>query len=93
MVIGICSFTFMLYEGASLKEKRMIIKSITHRMRSRFNVSVAEVGEQEKWQRAVIGFSCVSNDRQHAAKMIQEILRFVEADGRGEVMSINQEII
>ena len=76
-----------------MKEKRMVVKSLTQKISSRYNVSIAEVGEMDKWQRAEIGFSCVSNDRKHLERMIQEILRFVEADGRGEVMNIQKEIV
>ena len=91
--VGICSFTLLLYEGASLKEKRMVVKSLTQKISSRYNVSIAEIGEQDKWQRAEIGFSCVSNNRRHVERMIQEVLRFVESDGRVEVMDIQQEIL
>jgi uncharacterized protein len=91
--VGICSFTLLLYEGASLKEKRMVIKSLTQKISSRYNVSIAEIGEQDKWQRSEIGFSCVSNNRRHVERMIQEVLRFVESDGRVEVMDIQQEIL
>jgi uncharacterized protein len=91
--VGICSFTLLLHEGASLKEKRMVVRSLTQKINSRYNVSIAEVGEQDKWQRAEIGFSCVSNNRRHVERMIQEVLRFVESDGRAEVMDIHQEIL
>jgi len=93
LLVGLCSFTLILHEGASLKEKRMVIKSLVQKIRSRYNVSIAEVGEMEKWRRAEIGFSCVSNNRKHLEQMIQEILRFVELDGRGEIVSIERDII
>lgn len=93
MLVGTCRFTMILYEGTSLKEKRMIIKSLIQRMQSRYNVSVAETDGQDKWQRAEIGFACVSNNRRHVERMIQEILRFAESDGRGEIMNIQQEVI
>ena len=91
--VGICSFTLLLYEGASLKEKRMVVKSLTQKISSRYNVSIAEIGEQDKWQRAEIAFSCVSNNRRHVERMIQEVLRFAESDGRAEVVDIQQEIL
>lgn len=71
----------------------MVVRSLTQKISSRYNVSIAEVGEQDKWQRAEIGFSCVSNNRRHVERMIQEVLRFVESDGRAEVMDIHQEIL
>ncbi|SMP39169.1 DUF503 domain-containing protein [Anoxynatronum buryatiense] len=93
LVVGICSFDLLLHEGASLKEKRMIVQSLMKRVSSRYNVSVAEIDKQDKWQIAGIGFSCVGNDRRHVERMLQEILRFIEADGRGEVMNIEREMI
>ncbi len=93
LYVGIGSFTLLLYEGVSLKEKRMVVKSLIQKISSRYNVSIAEVGEQEKWQRSEIGFSCVSNERGHIEKMMQEIIRFAESDGRGEVMDIQTEIV
>jgi uncharacterized protein len=93
LVVGICSFTMYLHEGTSLKEKRMILKSLTQRIKSRYNVSIAEIGAQEKWQRSEIGISCVSNSRIHVEKTLQEVLRFAEADGRAEIMNIEKEII
>jgi len=93
LYVGIGSFTLLLYEGVSLKEKRMVVKSLIQKISSRYNVSIAEVGEQDKWQRSEIGFSCVSNERGHIEKMMQEIIRFAESDGRGEVMDIQTEIV
>ncbi len=93
LYVGIGSFTLLLYEGASLKEKRMVVKSLIQKISSRYNVSIAEVGEQDKWQRSEIGFSCVSNEKGHIEKMMQEIIRFAESDGRGEIMDIQTEIV
>lgn len=93
LYVGIGSFTLLLYEGASLKEKRMVVKSLIQKIGSRYNVSIAEVGEHDKWQRSEIGFSCVSNERKHIEKMMQEIIRFAESDGRGEIMDIQIEIV
>jgi uncharacterized protein YlxP (DUF503 family) len=66
MVIGVCRIVLMMDEVFSLKEKRHIIKSIIERLKSRFNVSVAEVELNDKWKNAVIGIACVSNDAGHA---------------------------
>ena len=93
LYVGIGSFTLLLYEGVSLKEKRMVVKSLIQKIGSRYNVSIAEVGEHDKWQRSEIGFSCVSNERTHIEKMMQEIIRFAESDGRGEIMDIQTEIV
>lgn len=93
LYVGIGSFTLLLYEGCSLKDKRMVIKSLMQKISSRYNVSIAEVGNQDKWQRSEIGFSCVGNDKSHVERMMQEIIRFAEGDGRGEILDIQVEIV
>ncbi|SDY24675.1 DUF503 domain-containing protein [Tindallia californiensis] len=93
MKVGICTFNIMMYEGSSLKEKRMIVKSVIERIKSRYNVSIAEIADQDKWRLATIGFCCISNNKRHVEKTIQEVLRFLEKDGRGELINIDMEVI
>jgi len=63
MHVVVCSIELFAPGAGSLKEKRHIIKSITQRIRSRVNASVAETGFQDSWQRALIGVAMVSGDR------------------------------
>ncbi|NLK73236.1 MAG: DUF503 domain-containing protein [Clostridiales bacterium] len=90
MIVGICKVELLLFESNSLKEKRMIIKSIIGRIQSRFNASVAEVGYHDLWARSEIGIACVSTDTKHANQMLESIISFIEKDGRVEIIS--QEI-
>lgn len=62
----------------TLKEKRQIVKSITARVHNLFEVAIAEVAENDRWQIAKLGVSCVSNSAQHAAQMLERVLRFIE---------------
>ncbi len=84
MIIGVLTIELFLGEASSLKDKRKIIKSVVDRIRARFNVSVAEVGDQDIWQRSTIGISFVSCDQAHVHKVFAAIIRFVEA--RGDVL-------
>ena len=93
MIIG-SSIVDLSLEGVfSLKEKRQIIKSIITRIHSRFNVSIAEVGAQDKWQYAVLGFCCVSNDTAHANSILSNVVKFIENDGRVVMLDYSIEII
>jgi len=66
-------------EGAlSLKDKRMVVKSIKDKMRSHFNVSVAETGEQDKWQLGVIGMAFVSDTEGGARREAEKALEFIQ---------------
>lgn len=60
----------------SLKDRRRAIKSLKERLRSRYNCSVAEVGEKEKWGRAQLAACVVSDDSGHVHKQLEEIARF-----------------
>ena len=93
MVIGVCKVVLAIDEVFSLKEKRHIIRSIIERVKSRFNASVAEVDLNDKWKRAVIGISCVSNETGHADSMMASIVNFIENDGRAVLFDYSTEII
>ncbi len=93
MVIGVCKVVLSIDAVFSLKEKRHIIKSIIERLKSRFNASVAEVEQNDKWQRAVIGIACVSNEAGHADSMMSNIVNFIEKDGRAILVDYSTETI
>ena len=86
MHVGICIATLRLPGNHSLKGKRRLINSLSSRLRQRFNVSVAEVGDNELWQLATIGISCVSNSSRHVDEMLEKVLAHIE--GRGEELEI-----
>lgn len=63
----------------SLKMKRRVLKSLKDRIRSRFNVSVAEIGLHEKWQRAVVGVCAIGNGQGHLDALLQEVLALMHS--------------
>ena len=71
--IGLLTFELWLEHAHSLKDKRQVVKSLKDRLRARFNVAVAEVDEQEVWQRAVIAAVTVSSDRKNAEQSLQRV--------------------
>lgn len=79
MIVGACRVELFLPESHSLKEKRHVIKSIVARVHNQFNVSAAEVEEQDLWQRAVLGIAVVTNDTHHANEVLSNIVNFVES--------------
>ncbi len=78
MFIGVCRLTLRLPESGSLKDKRMVVRSLTTRLRNTFNVAVAEVGDLDRWQIATIGVTCVSNDARHAREQLDKVVAFVQ---------------
>jgi uncharacterized protein YlxP (DUF503 family) len=93
MIVGVCNIFLLIDEAFSLKEKRRIVKSITQRLKARFNASVAEVDLNDKWKNVVIGVACVSNDSKHIDSTLSNIINFVENDGRVVVVEQHTEKI
>jgi uncharacterized protein YlxP (DUF503 family) len=77
--VGALAVTLHLPEPNSLKEKRRIIKSIKDRVSAKFNASVSEIGEHDKWQAAVLGFSIISNDKNLIASQFDDILSLIDS--------------
>jgi uncharacterized protein len=93
MVIGTLQITVLVPDSQSLKDKRMVVRSITSRVRQTFAVAVAEVGDQDTWQSAVIGVACVSNNARHADEVCQKVLAYVENDADGVVSNSRFELV
>lgn len=93
MVIGTAAIKLHLSWVHSLKEKRMIVKSLCAKVRNQFNVSIAEVDEQDIHQIAVLGFAGVAGDKAQADSIVDHVLNFIESNTEGEVVSIEREII
>ncbi len=77
MIVGACRIVLHLPAAHSLKEKRDVVKSVIARVHNQFNVSAAEVEDQELWQRAVLGISVVTNDSQHANEVLSTVVNFI----------------
>jgi uncharacterized protein len=93
MVVGVGVIELMVHNSSSLKAKRQVIKSILGRVRSKFDLSIAEVGDQDKWQRSTLAFAVVSNDGGHAHSMLATITNYVESLYLAEVVDSRIEIV
>lgn len=93
MIIGACTLKLIIYESNSLKDKRQIIRSIIDRIKSKFNVSIAEIELNDSWQRSIIGFTCVSNSTNHANQIVSNVIKYVDEDSRVEIVEENIEIL
>jgi uncharacterized protein YlxP (DUF503 family) len=76
--VGICRIMTHLPESSNLKSKRQVARSLTAKIRNQFNVAVAEVDDNDLWQRLTLGICCVSNDSAHANEMLSRVVSFVE---------------
>jgi uncharacterized protein YlxP (DUF503 family) len=92
MYVGTCQIEILIYEANSLKEKRHVIKSIVERIKSRFNVSAAEVDYMDLWNRSMIGIAVVSNNKKVCESAIDKVIEFVDNDERVEILSREAEV-
>jgi uncharacterized protein len=94
MHVGVARVALHLAENGSLKGKRMVVKSITQRVRNRFNVAIAEVETQDAWQVATLGIVSISDDRRHVNEMLNKVLDFIESERLdAEVGDVQLELI
>ncbi|RPI75145.1 MAG: DUF503 domain-containing protein [Desulfobacteraceae bacterium] len=92
MVVGILKIELFLYDNDSLKGKRKVVKSMIAQVKNKFNVSIAETGSNDKWQRIELGVSTVSNDRRHADASLNHVLEFVDSLYLAEITDSKMEI-
>lgn len=90
MVVGVVVWELDVLGAHSLKDKRRVVKSMTERMRNRFNAGVAETAQQDVWQRAQLSACVVSNERGHADSMLDAIDRFVANDARVRILGTHR---
>jgi uncharacterized protein len=92
MIVGVCTIELRLREARSLKEKRQVVKSIITRVKNSFNVAIAEVDCQDKWQRAVLGIAVVSTAQDHANGILSKVVNFVESMYAAELIDYQIEL-
>lgn len=93
MVIGFGTITLRLHGVNSLKEKRRIVKRVVNRIRNHFNASAAEVGENDIYRKAVIGFSLVGNAAGFINSKMDKVVNMVDEMGVAEIADMEMEII
>jgi len=93
MIIGSVVFEFYIPHSGSLKEKRMVVRSVKEKLKSKFNVSVSEVGSQHLWQTAHIAVVTVAPDKKQVEKVMQNVINFVELNFPDLHINIYKEII
>ena len=91
MNVGVCKIRLRLPENLSLKGKRQVLKSIIAQVRNKFNVSVAEVDDNDLWQLATLGICYVSNNKRHTNRVLSKVVDFI-VNGRFEVEILDYEI-
>ncbi len=92
MVVGVCRLSLYFPESGSLKAKRHGLRKVLDRVRAKFNVAAAEVGEQDVWQRAAVGLVVVGNEGRHVRSMLDKIVAFVEELYVAQILDCQMEV-
>jgi hypothetical protein len=85
VVVGVITWEIQIFDARSLKEKRKVVKSLKERLQSRFNLSVAETGHQDSWQRAEITAAIVATDKPYADRVMNKADALVEEESLGRI--------
>ncbi|GBE06784.1 MAG TPA: DUF503 domain-containing protein [Nitrospirae bacterium] len=93
MIVGILTLELHLPEANSLKSKRIIIKSLKDRIKNKFNVSIAEVGANDLWQRSVLGAACVANETRMANQILDGVRNMVISNPSVELINSSMEML
>lgn len=93
MFVGVVTFDLVLAENHSLKGKRQVLRKVKDRVRNSFNVSIAEIGNLDEWQRATLAASCVSADRRHLESQLSRLVDFIDGLRLAELENIETQIL
>ncbi len=93
MIVGICSFDLHLPQNHSLKGKRQVVRSVKDRVRNSFNVSIAEIGSLDSWQRSILGVTCISRERTQVDRLLSRVVNFVDGLHVANVENVQVEIL
>lgn len=93
MVIGTMKMNIHIPWAHSLKEKRMVVKSLCAKARNKFNISIAEVEKQDIHQIIVLGIACVAGDNGQADSILDHVINFIESSTEGEIIKVERDVI
>ena len=93
MIVGLCTVELYIPDGHSLKAKRQVLLSLKDRLRDKFNVSVAEVGEQDLWQKAILGIACVANETAYVNQVLDQVMNLIRSVPMVEVVQVQIEML
>jgi uncharacterized protein len=93
MFVCVARLTLQIPESGSLKAKRQVLRRVTDRVKARFNVAIAEVEDQDLWQKATLALAVVGNDRRHVDEQMEKIIHFVEEMYVAPLISREKELL
>lgn len=95
MFIGVARYELFIPDATSLKDKRQVLRSVTQSVQNRLHLSISEIEYQDKWQRAALGVSCVSQSPERCRQVLQEVEKVMSRAvlGRAEISDRRVEVL
>lgn len=93
MIVGILTVELRMPENSSLKEKRMLTKGLKDKIRNRFNVSVAEIDNHDKWQIATFGIAHIGTEKIYVDQALSKIIDFVKEYRQVDLIKCDLELL
>ncbi len=93
MHIGALQVELFIADSNCLKSKRSVVKGLKERIRNKFNVSVSEIDDHDKWQKACLGIACASPDKAHANSVLDHVMDLIRSNGAVQVVDFEMEIL
>ena len=92
-IIGFIEIHLRIPEAHSLKEKRKVVKRVVERLKNKFNVSVSEIGDQDRWQSSIIGVVTVGSSKKIVDATLEKVIVFIEELYPGKLVNYYKEIL
>ncbi|HNR68104.1 MAG TPA: DUF503 domain-containing protein [bacterium] len=92
-LVGLLQIELFIPASQSLKEKRFVLSSLKSRLSNKFNISVAEVDHNDKWQRATLGIALVGNERRFLDQSVAQIMKLIYDEVDVQVLQQQFEVI
>jgi uncharacterized protein YlxP (DUF503 family) len=92
MFIGVCTIEMHVPDSGSLKDKRHSLRSLKDRIRNKFNVSVAEIDDNDLWQKVSLAVAAVSNNKSHLNQTLDHVLNMVRGVPEIDLLDYHIEI-
>jgi len=92
MYVSCCSIKFFLHGSRSLKEKRRIVRSLKDRLKNNFNISIAEIGDQNIWQSLHMGIVAVNSDPKYLEGQMRTLMNAIEKMHLAEITDCQTKI-
>jgi hypothetical protein len=93
MTVGILRISLFIPDSQSLKEKRMVLHSLKAKLRNHFNIAVAQIDDEDKWQRATLALVGVEKDRRNMNSHLSSVVNFLERFNQINLINYEMELI